>query len=120
MKDNDLSDTHKENPFTVLLAQLTSHNTLRPRLQIACNVWCHEQKVSIEKETRIRADALKIPLNKLAPVREKVVKEMYDALNDSQRSSWERKAKAEHEVEMEKWKMQMKNPASTSPAERQR
>jgi hypothetical protein len=82
MKDNgaNLSETGSQNPYQLLLHQLTGIQPKRPRLRTAANVWQKTGLPEIEKEVQRRANDLGWAKSKLAPLREKVTKELYDAL----------------------------------------
>ncbi|KAF9521892.1 hypothetical protein CPB83DRAFT_911605 [Crepidotus variabilis] len=113
-------ETHSDNPYRILLAQLTSANSLRPRLPVTRNVWRKDARAAIEKETRKRAEEQKISVTRLAPVREKVVRDMFDALSAQEKARHEKKAKDGHEAALKKWDAEMKGPPSKNSADRQR
>lgn len=57
---------------------------------------------------------------KMASIREKVAKEMYDGLSSEDKAHWLGVAKEDHEVALAKWKVDLEAPPSEAPADRQR
>lgn len=119
MRDHANDVNHPDNPFRLLLDQLNNRSSPRPRVPIPWNIWRKDSKAIIEKEARRRADEQGVPLKNLAPVREKVVREMYDALSQEQKDRWEKRAKSEHAKAVKKWEAESKSLPSTAPRDRQ-
>jgi hypothetical protein len=122
MKDNDLDpkDSGAQNPYRILLHQLTGAHLQRPRLKTAANVWRRTHKEEIEEEVKKQANACGWNRKKLAPLREKIAKEKFGALSPDVRLDWERMAKDEHEEAVELYNKEINSPPSTEPADRQR
>lgn len=119
MKDHSNDVNHPDNPFHLLLNQLNNQTKSRPRVPIPWNVWRKDSKAAIEKEAHRRADLQGVPLKNLAPVREKVVREMYNALSQEHKDKWEERAKSQHTKAVKKWEAESKEPPSTAPRDRQ-
>ncbi|KAF9522285.1 hypothetical protein CPB83DRAFT_899762 [Crepidotus variabilis] len=107
MKEHEVNDSHPDNPYRILLTQLNGQGTPRPRLPVTRN------------ETRRRAEQDKIPTKNLAPVREKVAKEMFDALSTPEKAKWEQKAKTDHAAALKKWEDEIKAGPPIAPESRQ-
>jgi hypothetical protein len=56
----------------------------------------------------------------LAPLREKVVEELFDKLSEEERDNWAKLAKEAHETAVKKWKKETTEGPFTQPADRQR
>ncbi|PPR05634.1 hypothetical protein CVT24_002862 [Panaeolus cyanescens] len=123
MKDHDLSskESGAQNPFTILLAQLTKTNTQRPRAKPAVNVWRRTTRKQIEEEVNAQATRLNVSKSRgLAALRERIVKEWYKKLPQEEQQEWERLAKEEHAAALEDWERELKAGPSTQPVDIQR
>ncbi|PPQ79593.1 hypothetical protein CVT24_010043 [Panaeolus cyanescens] len=126
MKDHNMDplESDAQNPYKVLLHQLTGTTLQKPRLKTAANVWRRTHREEIENEALSRAGATKLKdvqlRKKLASLREKVAKELYGELPAEEKAEWERLAKEEHDEAIAKWEAALKRPPSTEPADRQR
>lgn len=122
MKDNavDPNETGARNPYRILLHQLTGSQAQRPRLKTASNVWRRTHREEIERKVEAQATAEGCSRKKLAPLREKLSKEMFAALAKEEKEEWEQAAKNEHQEAIAKFEHDLKSPPSTNPADRQR
>lgn len=107
-------------PYRSLLGQLTGTSDKAPRQKSAVNIWRKLYTDDIEKEVTIRAKRDNVDKKKLAPVREKVAKEMFERLSRVDKDDWAKQAKEQHEAEIKVWKEEATSPPSECPADRQR
>ena len=119
------SKTKADDPYRILLGQLTGASDKAPRQKTAVNIWRKSYTQEIEKEVTLRAKRDNVDKKKLAPVREKVAKEMFEKLSLGDKDKWTKQAKEDHEAEIKEWKFKQEttlSPSSTrpSPADRQR
>ena len=116
------SKTKADDPYRILLGQLTGASDKAPRQKTAVNIWRKSYTQEIEKEVTLRAQRDSLDRKKLAPVREKVAKEMFEKLSVGDKDKWTKQAKEDHEAEMKEWKFKQEttSPLSTCPADRQR
>jgi len=120
MKDLNPQQTDANNPFQVLLQQLTGSKAEKPRLKTPGNVWRKTHRLEIEQEVSRQAQAAGIPKNKVAPLREKIASKLYNELDDTKKQAWAQRAKEEHDLAMEKWKEEVNGSPSRAPADLQR
>ena len=122
MKDQDIDPTESgaQNPYRILLHQLTGTTIQKPRKIWVVNVWRKSQRQEIDREAKIIADREKTPRSRLAAVRDKVARKLFYKLPDVEQQQWMEQANEEHETAMEKWKEETQGKASTTPADRQR
>lgn len=106
--------------YRILLHQLAGTSNKAPRQKTAVNVWRRSHTEEIEKEVKLRAQRDNVDRKRLAPVREKVAKEMFERLSLGERDKLSMHAKEDHAAEIKKWKQETTTPPSTSPADRQR
>jgi hypothetical protein len=118
--DEGASKTKVGDPYRILLGQLTGASDKAPRQKTAVNIWRKSYTQEIEKEVTLRAKRDKLDRKRLAPVREKVAKEMFEKLSSGDKDKWTKQAKDDHEAEIEEWKQETTSPPSTCPADRQR
>lgn len=107
-------------PYQSLLNQLTGRSEKAPRAKTGVSLWRKTCSEEIEKEVTCRAIRDKVDRKKLAPMREKVVNELFRALSQEEKDDWIASAKEENEAEGMKWKEEKDAPPSTCPADRQR
>ncbi|KAJ3503663.1 hypothetical protein NLJ89_g8330 [Agrocybe chaxingu] len=123
MKDHELNATESgaQNPFSILLQQLTGVSFHRPRQKTPANVWRRTNREQIEEEAKRRAvEDTTGPKKKLAPIRESVAKEMFASLSEQEKEEWAQVAKDEHAALLAKYKSEVESPPSTEPVDRQR
>ncbi|KAJ3492554.1 hypothetical protein NLJ89_g11211 [Agrocybe chaxingu] len=123
MRDHDIDpkDTGAENPYRVLLQKLTGKGLNRPRLKNGQSAWRKTMTAEIDQATRQRAREKGANMKTgLAPIREQVAKEMFQALDASEREEWVQTAKEDHEELVKKWETDVKGPLSTAAEDRQR
>ena len=122
MKDHDIdpNESGARNPYRILLHQLTGSSLQRPRQRPAFNLWRKAHTADIEKEVGRRVQEGGSNPKKKAPLREKVVKELFTALPDDEQQEGERIAAEEHKEAVAKFELESKSPPSTKPEDRQR
>ena len=114
------SDTRPDvNPYHRILCQLTGTKAKPPRLGTAVNLWRISHRAEIEAETT-RSAVGKDRRTDLAPIRERVAKRLFDALDLEDRNYWTSMAQEDHKAAMEQWKKETTQTPSTNPADRQR
>jgi hypothetical protein len=120
--DEGTSKTKDGDAYRILLGQLTGASDKAPRQKTAVNIWRKSYTQEIEKEVTLRAKRDNVDKKKLAPVREKVAKEMFEKLSLEDKDKWTKRAKEDHEADIKEWKFKQEttSPPSTSPADRQR
>ena len=122
MKDQDIDPTESgaQNPYRILLHQLTGVTIQKPRKIWVVNVWRKTQRKEIDREAKIIAEREKTPPSKLAAVRNKVACELFEKLPKIEQAQWVEQANEEHEAAVAKWKEQTEGRPSIAPADRQR
>jgi len=121
MKDSDLDpkDSGTENPFRIFLLRLAGLDaSTKPRLRTAVNTWRKTQRKEIEVE--IKRLYSKVQRDKLASIRDKVAKEMFNKLNEFERKGWGEQAAEDHAERLAEWTELMEGEVSTSSIDRQR
>jgi hypothetical protein len=122
MKDQDIDPTESgaQNPYRILLHQLTGTTIQKPRKIWVVNVWRKTQRKEIDREAKIIAEREKTPPSKLAAVRDKVARELFEKLPEIEQKQWVEQANEEHEAAVAKWKEETEGNPSIAPADRQR
>ena len=115
MKDNDVdpTDSGSQNPYCILLHQLTGTSILKPRCKQVSFLWRKSHKETIKTEVRRPTHIKNIHPKKLAPVHEKVVKELFSALPKKEQLDWSHAAKEDHQELLEQWEREIKSSPST-------
>ena len=117
------SKTKADNPYRILLGQLTGASSKTPRLKTVVNIWRKSYTQEIEKEVTLCAKRDNLDKKKLAPVREKVAREMFEKLSLRDKDRWTKQAKEDHKAEIKEWKSKQEtteSSLSSCPADRQR
>jgi hypothetical protein len=122
MKDEELDprETGAQNPYDVLLSQLTGGTTGKPRQKTAMNIWRRTHTDDIDAVLKRRAAESGVERKRLAALRESVAKELFSALDPDEKEEWKQRAKDEHDAELAAWKKARSGEPSTDPANRQR
>ena len=122
MKDKDLdpNESGARNPYRVLLHKLTGTELLRPPLKTPANVWRRTHREQIETNVTRQAAASGWNKKKLAPLRERIAKQIFGDLPQQEKEDWERLAKEEYEDALEQYNNDIKSCPATDPASRQR
>jgi len=122
MKDQELDprESGAQNPFNILLSQLTGGSSGKPRQKTAMNIWRRTHSAEIEAELRHRASEMAIDRKRLAASRETVAKDLFSALESSEKEEWKQRAKEEHEAALAVWNKAVTDGPSEEPADRQR
>jgi hypothetical protein len=116
----DRNDLGAHSPYRILLQHLTGTQLHRPRLKTAVNVWRRTHRDQIEAEVRKRAVASGWDKKKLAPLREKIAKDIFSKLSNETKEEWDRLAKEEHAQSLEQYTKDVTSRPATDPASRQR
>lgn len=122
MKDHDvnINDPSPSNPYRALLHKLTGAAIDRPRQQTAAKIWRKTQRDTIETETNRRAAEDGVSKKCLAPVRERVVKELFSKLSAEEKERWKKQAKEDHAAALDQWKKETSQPIPDDPESRQK
>ncbi|PPQ81301.1 hypothetical protein CVT26_015211 [Gymnopilus dilepis] len=104
---------------SAVIAHLTGRQQTRPRKKTAVNVWRKTQRHNIEARVKNLMHAQGIVKDRMAAVRDKVAREMFNALPPSVREKWKEEAKRETELDIQEWERFQREGPSTSPADRQ-
>lgn len=121
VKDNDMDpkDVGPKNPYRVLLHQLTGVAIQKPRCKPAASLWRKSYRTEIEAEVQKRAQAKGVDSKRLAPLRESIIRELFNELPKVEQEEWAHLAKEEHEEALQKWEKEVKSPPSSDPKDRQ-
>ena len=122
MKDHDIDPTESgaQNPYRILLHQLTGTTIQKPRKIWVVNVWRKSHCKEIDLAAKTIADRENTPRSRLAAVRDKVARELFEKLPEVEQQEWVEQANEEHETALAKWKQETEGKPSTTPADRQR
>jgi len=118
--DDNLQELDTSNPYHVLLLQLMGLPPKPPRLVSAMNSWRKDHRKEIKDELSRRVKLEGWDRKTLAPLREKVAKEIFGRLSQAERNRWAEQAKQKHKTATEEWKKEVSAPPSTCPADRER
>jgi len=92
----------------------------KPRKIWVVNVWRRTQRKEINREAKIIAERENTPRSKLAAVRNKVARELFERLSKEEQQQWVEQANEEHNAAVAKWKEETEGRPSTMPVDRQR
>ncbi|KAJ3490466.1 hypothetical protein NLJ89_g11430 [Agrocybe chaxingu] len=122
VKDHDMdpNDSGLNNPYRVLLHQLTGLTEKKPRQKTPANVWRRNHRDEVEAELRVRAIAGGITRKQLAALRETVVKDLFKGLPQEEKDEYTALAKEEHLEVLAQWEKDMRSAPAKGPADRQR
>lgn len=131
MKDHEIDPKAPgpENPYRALLHKLTGVTLKKPRARAPANIWRRTQRDDIEAEVRQRLQVaatesgeLMSPAQhkKMAPMREKVAKDLYGVLGTEEKEYWTKLASEEHEAAVAKWTEAITACPSRLPDDRQK
>jgi len=109
-----------QNPYRILLHKLTGTTIQKPRKIYVVNVWRRTQRVEIECQAKIIAEKENTPRSKLAALRDRIARELFEKLPQAEKEQWVDQANEEHELAVTKWKEETEGKPSTTPADRQR
>ena len=116
----DPTESGTQNPYRILLHQLMGTTIQKPRRIYVVNVWRRTQPKEIDCEAKIITDKENTPRSKLAAVRNKVARELFEQLLQVEKDQWTEQANEEYEAAMAKWKRETEGRPSTTPEDRQR
>lgn len=121
MNDKGLGSrkTVTQNPYHVLLSQLTGGTCGKPRQKTAMNIWRRTHTQNIEAEVKRRALEEGTTKKGLAALREKVAKELFAVVDPAERDACRERAVEEHTCDLAQWKKSVSDKPSTDPANRQ-
>ncbi|PPR07319.1 hypothetical protein CVT26_013679 [Gymnopilus dilepis] len=121
MKDQDAcsSDSSTSNSLANVMSQLTGKDGGKPRKKTAVNVWRKSQRQVIDLKVKSIADAQGIPKDRMAALRDKVAREMFNALPAAVQAKWKEQALKESELANEEWERSQKEEPSEKPEDRQ-
>lgn len=84
------------------------------------NIWRRTHTQDIEAEVKRRAFEQGVSHKGLAALHEKVVKNLFSAVDPVEKHEWKERAMEEHASDLARWKKSMLDQPSTDPANRQR
>ena len=121
MKDQDLNpkESGASNPYHALLFQLTGKEMGRPRRKTAVNIWRKTQRAAIEAKVKTRVANSGATRDKLAALRDKLAREMFSSLLETEQEHWKNQANIESEAALAAWKRDMESEPSEDPVDRQ-
>lgn len=121
MKDQDYDpmDSDPKNPYHALISQLTGKDSGRPRRKTAVNVWRKTQRHQIETKVKALAAAEGVARERLAALRDKVARDMYNALPADKQEFWRKQADEESELAIQQWKRSLNSEPSGEAVDRQ-
>ena len=122
MKDQDLNpkESRATNPYHALLFQLTGKEMGHPCRKTAVNVWRKTQHAAIEAKVKTRAVASGATRDKLAALWDKMAREMFATLMETEQEHWKNQANVESETTLAAWKRDMESEPSIDPVDCQR
>ena len=117
MKDQDIDPTESgaQNPYCILLHQLTGMTIQKPRKIWVINVWRKSHHKEIDREAKIIIERENTPRSKLASDRDKVACDLVEKLPEVEQQQWADQANEDHEAMVAKWKKETEGKASTTP-----
>ena len=107
------------NPYHALLFQLTGKEMGCPHCKTAVNIWCKTQHVAIETKVKTHAVASGATRDKLAALQDKLAREMFSALTETEQEHWKNQANIESEAALAAWKHDMESDPSVDPVDHQ-
>ncbi|KAJ3486924.1 hypothetical protein NLJ89_g11762 [Agrocybe chaxingu] len=122
VKDHDMdpNDSGLNNPYRVLLHQLTGLTEKKPRQKTPGNIWRQTHRDEVEAELKVRAIAGGITRKQLAALRETVAKDLFKQLPQEEKDEYAALAKEEHIEVLAQWEKDMHSLPSKAPVDRQR
>ncbi|PPR07590.1 hypothetical protein CVT26_002260 [Gymnopilus dilepis] len=120
-KDHDVDpmEPSADNPYNHFIFQLSGKEPGRPRKKMAVNVWRKSQCYNIEMRTKNLAKVQGVRSNRLAALRDKVAREMFQALPLEQQEKWAKRAEEETAAAIKERERCKKSEPSTKPEDRQ-
>ncbi len=120
-KDHDIGgkESGSDSTYDVLMRQLTGVALKKPKKKSAQILWAKASHDIVEEEVRKRAQFSTSKKGQYAGIRQKVIGELFKALDQEDQKGWEDMAMEEHEEATKAWKKQVDAPISTSPEDRQ-
>ena len=121
MKDQDLNpkESRASNPYHALLFQLTRKEMGRPCRKTAINVWHKTQHAAIEAKVKTRVANSGATRDKLAALRDKLAREMFSSLMETEQEHWKNQANTKSEAALAAWKCNMESEPSVDPVDHQ-
>lgn len=116
----DPRESGAQNPYRLLLHKLTGTSSQKPRLKSPVNVWRKTQRREIDSEVQDITARNPVARNRLAALRDKVARDMFEKLPEAEKAQWVEQAKEEHEAALAQWKKDNDGSYSHAPADRQR
>ena len=121
-KDHDLcrKEFGADGAYEVLMRQLTGVSLKKPKKKSAQMLWAKSNHDIVEEEVKKNSEFANSKKGQVAGIRQKVIGELFKAMNLEDQKGWEDMAKEEHEEAKNAWKKRVDTPISTSPKDRQR
>jgi hypothetical protein len=120
-KDNDLGgkESGADSAYEVLMRQLTGVALKKPKKKSAQMLWAKSNHDIVEDAVKKNAQFATSKKGQVAGIRQKVIGELFKALDEEDQKGWEEVAKEEHEEAINAWKKRVDAPISNSPEDRQ-
>jgi hypothetical protein len=120
-KDRDLPATEsgKENPYALLLAQLTGASSSKQKQKSMYELWASENRDVVDPGVKKVIEEKKPNKNQLAGVRSATKKALFEEQPQEVQSKWRERVQAEHKEVLKEWKKRLHGPPSTTPEDRQ-
>ncbi|KAF8868525.1 hypothetical protein CPB84DRAFT_1857559 [Gymnopilus junonius] len=100
----DTKDSFETKLIDALLFALTGKGTVRPRQRTPVNVWRKTKRSEIEAKSKFIAEKDGLANDQLAALRDKVARDMFDALPDAEKEHWKQQAEVESSAVLDQWK----------------
>ncbi|PPQ82465.1 hypothetical protein CVT26_012727 [Gymnopilus dilepis] len=109
MKDQEIDpkESGVSNPYHSLIFSITGKEAGKPRRRTAVNVWRKTRRVAIELQVKRIAEEVGVSKDRWAALRDKVARDMFNALPEVEQEQWTQQAKLESDFAMEQWKNAM-------------
>ena len=122
MKDQDADslDANGNSPYLNLLSRILNKDLAKPRRKTAVNVWRKTQRHEIETRVKKVAAAAGTSKDHLAALRDRVARDMFNALSPAVQEKWKKQADKESSSALAEWQRNIKEEPSVAAADRQR
>ncbi|KAH7904749.1 hypothetical protein BJ138DRAFT_1018673 [Hygrophoropsis aurantiaca] len=122
-KDQDISakESGEEDPFAILLHQLTGVGVKKPRKKAGFHYYSKDYYYTTIKaafDERVTRDS--VPKNEWPKLRSSITRSLFNNMDPDVQRMYNEKALSEHKAAVEKWETQLKSGPSQKPEDQQR